>query len=226
MTGTRSKPEQPFWVDDPNPYLPSGRGRIPFAQQTILGLVTCFRISYYAMLWVIAVFFALKYPVVWIGVVVMAGIMLLTFVRVFLLWRKSRGRPTSAYLQQLAKEKTGADLIGSALHTVGHPLLQVNQPVVLGLKGDELSIYGYSSSNPIHTISVRLVQNIQTIVFDEEHVPHTDVIDSTAQALQLTFVWRGNPCMCSFRRMYKVRPIEWYQALQAARLLDGSLPAS
>jgi hypothetical protein len=56
------------------------------------------------------------------------------------------------------------------------------------------------------------------VVYDDERVAHIDVIDSAAQALQLEFLWRGEKCACLFRRMINPRPIDWYDAIQKARL--------
>jgi hypothetical protein len=89
----------------------------------------------------------------------------------------------------------------------------------LALKDGRLSIHGYTSSTAIDTLELRDLRSIETVVYDDDRVPHTGVIDNTAQALQLTFPWHGETCVCLFRRMYKVRPVEWYQAIQTARLL-------
>jgi DNA-directed RNA polymerase subunit RPC12/RpoP len=97
-------------------------------------------------------------------------------------------------------------------------LLQVNQPVVLALKDSVLSIYGYDSSIPIDTFSVTEIQAINPVVFDDDYIPHIGVIDNTAQALQISFQRQNINCTCSFRRMYKVRAIEWFHAIQKARL--------
>jgi len=89
------------------------------------------------------------------------------------------------------------------------------------LKVSTLSIYDYASSVPVDEIELKYLQQIETIAYDDDRMPHSGAIDNKAQALQLTFPWRGNSCTCLFRRMYKVRPIEWYQAIQTARLTAG-----
>jgi hypothetical protein len=99
-------------------------------------------------------------------------------------------------------------------------LLEVNQPVVLALKGKELSIYGYDSPIPIDTLLVCELQAVNPVVFDDEYIPHIGVLDSNAQALQISFQRKDVAYSCSFRRMMKVRPIEWYHAIQKARHLD------
>jgi|GEM_PF-3983447 hypothetical protein len=47
---------------------------------------------------------------------------------------------------------------------------------------------------------------------------HSDAIDSVAQALQLTFLWHEQSCTCLFRRMRKMKSIDWYHAIQQTRL--------
>jgi hypothetical protein len=120
--------------------------------------------------------------------------------------------------QKIAREKIGATHLGSALHVAGHPLLQREQPIVLALVGDQLNIYGYETSTPLDTILLKVIQSIHTVAYDDDRVPHIDVIDNAAQALQITFSWREQSCTCLFRRMRKVRPIDWYHAIQQKRL--------
>ena len=103
----------------------------------------------------------------------------------------------------------------------GHPLLQRDQPIVLALVGDQLNLHSYESPVPLDTIPLQNIQAVQTVSYDDDRVPHVDVIDSAAQAIQLTFIWREQTCTCLFRRMKKMRPIDWYQALQQARLQAG-----
>ena len=138
--------------------------------------------------------------------------------RFFLPQLKETQQAKAIRVQQLAKDKTGANYLGSAIHTAGYPLLQVNQPVVLALKDSELSIYSYNSSIPIDTFSVNELQAVNPVVFDDDYIPHVGVIDNTAQALQISFQRQNIDCICSFRRMYKVRPIEWFHAIQKARI--------
>jgi hypothetical protein len=120
-------------------------------------------------------------------------------------------------IQEEARLHTQASCIGSAVHVAGHPLLSRNQPVVLALKGDLLSIFSYDSPSPIDNLPVRQFQAICTVVYDDERVPHLEAIDSTAQALQITFSRAGENWTCLFRSMRKVRPIDWYHAIQQAR---------
>jgi hypothetical protein len=53
--------------------------------------------------------------------------------------------------------------------------------------------------------------------YDDERVPHIDVIDSAAQALQVTVAANGKEYTCLFRRLRKVRAIDWYHAIQKAK---------
>jgi hypothetical protein len=81
---------------------------------------------------------------------------------------------------------TGADFLGSAIHTAGRPLLQSNQPIVLVLKDLEFSIYSYDNSTPLDTLSVKSITEVNPVVYDDEYVPHVGVIDHWAQALQIS----------------------------------------
>ena len=108
--------------------------------------------------------------------------------------------------------------MGSAIHVAGHPLLARDQPVVLALSGDTLSIYSYNSPIPIDTLPVRHMTSIHTVVYDDERVPHIEVVDSAAQALQLSFSRDNSTWTFLLRRMQKVRPVDWYHAIQQARL--------
>jgi hypothetical protein len=160
------------------------------------------------------IFLAIKFPLLWIIVVLEAVIL---SVRIFVPRLKETRQAKAVRIQSLVKDKTGADYLGSAIHTAGHPLLQVNQPVVLALKDSELSIYSYESAAPIDILSIDELLAVNPVVFDDDYIPHVGVIDNTAQALQISFQRQGNTYIGSFRRMYKVRPIEWYQAMQKAR---------
>ena len=71
---------------------------------------------------------------------------------------------------------------------------------------------------PIDRISIQDIKALKTVVYDDDRIPHTEVIDSAAQALQLEFIWMSKECTCLFRRMRKVRPIDWYHSIQQRRL--------
>lgn len=207
---------EPFWMDDPTPVprpLPSETQgnlvrwivRLTMAQVALTALLIL------AGLLVLAI----KYPLAWIFLV--PGILVVAVQ--FILPRFIETRHAKAIrIQRRALEQLGAALVGSAIHTAGHPSLLVDAPVVLALKNAELSIYGYDSPSPLDTLPVHDLQRIDLITFDDDNVPHTGVIDASARALQITFERQGISCTCSFRRMYNVRPIEWYQAIQKARV--------
>lgn len=203
--------EVPFWIDDSLPYSPSSVSRFSLLPKL---LSFSLKIGYIVIL-VIFILAAFKIPLFWFIAAFQA---IFVFMNLFPWGRLTNQRITKvAKAQQEAQEKTGASLIGSAIHTAGHPLLKINQPVVIALKNLDISFYSYSSSIPIDTINVKDILSVGTVVYDDERVPHVGVIDNAAQAIQLTFQTQGKTYTCSFRRMYKVRPIEWYQAIEVAR---------
>jgi len=208
---------EPFWMDEPNPFnrsiATSPKGSLTW---WISSAINVFAIFFRFYIFVIIVYFAIKYPILWIFVLPEAVIL---SIRMFFPRFMEMSRAKAVRIQTLAKEKTKADYIGSAVHTAGHPLLYANQKVVLALMNTELSLFSYESAVPVHTIPVNELLAVDLVTFDEDRIPHIGIIDNTAQALQLTFTWQGKTWICSLRRMYKVRPVEWYQAIQKARLV-------
>ena len=217
MFTNESLPNEPFWMDELNPYSLStpkttAKGN---ASLWISRMFQIFSIIMHLCILVLVIYLAIKFPLLWILVVFEA---FLIAVRIFLPRFKETRQVKALRIQQLAKDRTGADYLGSAIHTAGHPLLQVDQPVVLALKDSKLSFYTYDSPIPVDTMSVNELHAVSPVVFDDDGIPHAGVIDNTAQALQISFQRQNVECTCSFRRMYKVRPIEWYHAIQKARL--------
>ncbi len=204
-------------MDEPNPYArPSSTTSPRVSMMWLLSkLIQLSAILIRLSVTLFAAYLAFKYPIIWIFVAYEA---VMISIRLFIPLFSETRQAKALRIQQLAKNKTGADYLGSAIHTAGHPLLKVNQPVVLALKESELSIYAYDSSIPVDTLSVNELQTVAPVVFDDDYIPHVGVIDNTAQALQISFQRQNVECVCSFRRMYKIRPIEWYQAIQKARL--------
>lgn len=199
-------------MDDPDPY--ANFSTTEFKPRRLGGYGVAFaRLSF---ILVLLISIALKYPVAWFLVVFQTSILV-----VGLLGARQRQslRLKSAAVQRAAKESIGASLLGSGIHTAGHPLLERDQRVVLALRGSELSIYGYADPRPIHSLPVGELQSVDLIVYDDDHVPHAGAIDNSAQALQLAFPWKDETCICQFRWMYKVRPVDWYHGIQSARLM-------
>jgi hypothetical protein len=208
---------QPFWKDD--------------MENTIAIKPFAFRVSgWYAKLMMVvlqlsafllpAAIFALISPLlmyVWLIIVI------LMYVNWFFHQRKKRQAVQDIEnTQKNAYALIGTTYLGSAIHVAGHPLLQRDQQVVLAVVDDQLNIYGYEDPAPLDTIYLKDIQSIHTVVYDDERVPHIDVIDSAAQALQITFSWHEQLCTCLFRRMRKIRPIDWYHAIQQKRLQFSS----
>jgi type III secretory pathway component EscV len=216
MENSKKSPSaQPFWVDDPNLYF------MPMVNQErvvnilivlwsivfflvfclfVTSLISAFGMSPYCFLLAVAYF------------------VFISALTAYKIKQMRKHKSSTEEIQQKARETTGAAQIGSAVHVAGHPLLARDQPVVLALKADQLSIYRYDSPDPVDVLDLKDLQDIRTVVYDDERVPHIDVIDSASQALQLEFLWRGEKCACLFRRMINPRPIDWYDAIQKARL--------
>jgi len=122
----------------------------------------------------------------------------------------------SVTLQEEAKRQTGASLIGSAIHVAGYPNLEREQAIVMAIVGSELCFFAYDGTK-IDVLPVQEIVSLHTVVYDDERIPHIEAIDSTAQALQITFQRRDKNFMVLFRSMKKVRPIDWYHAIQQIR---------
>ena len=212
---TTSPAEQPFWVDEPYPHFAHEVSK-PGTTQQHFDLIRIFTYLFpFVFLILVAGTFARFTPLAWIFIALFG---LFPFIGIYQQQRRKSSLASAMAVQQQARERTGASTIGSAVHVAGHPLLEREQPVVIALRDDHLSFFSYQSPSPIDTLPVKSLQAIHTVVYDDERVPHVEVIDSTAQALQLVFTWRGHTCTCLFRHMHKVRPIDWYHAIQQARL--------
>jgi hypothetical protein len=120
-------------------------------------------------------------------------------------------------IQERACALIGTDTVGSAIHVAGHPLFERDQPVVLALKNDELSIYTYQNRVPIDVVDIKTIKAIYTVVYDDDRIPYIDVIDNTAQALQLMVSFQGKDFNCLFRRFRRLKAIDWYHELQKAK---------
>ncbi len=206
--------DQPFWKDAPETSLEI----LPRPMKWFVGFIS---ISLNLMiLLAIAILLSVWPILMWIWIAFYGMILGRS---IYFLFRIKNSVQTADEVQRLALGRVGASHIGSALHVAGHPLLGRDQPVVLALVGEQLNIYSYENSTPLDTIPLRNFQAVRTVSYDDERVPHSDTIDSAAQALQLEFLWRDQPCACLFRRMRKVRPIDWYHDIQQARLQSGLL---
>ena len=107
--------------------------------------------------------------------------------------------------------------MGSAIHVAGHPSLERDQPIVLAITDDSLDFYSFDSSTALVKLGIDDIDAVKTVVYDDERVPHTEVVDSAAQALQIEFNWKGQVCTVLLRAMKQIRPIDWYHAIQQAR---------
>jgi hypothetical protein len=208
---------QPFWRDEPD--KPSDFSEFPYSRRIKLTVKLISISTQLTLIFLIAIplaAFSVPLAVTWlIGCVLLFGFLSI----------QRRKAQKSVYdtgtIQELAHKETSASHMGSAIHVAGHPLLQRDQQVVLALAGDQLNVYSYENSTPIDSIPLKNIQGIYTVSYDDDRVPHIDAIDSVAQALQLTFLWREQPCTCLFRRMRKMKSIDWYHAIQQVRLQSG-----
>jgi hypothetical protein len=212
MLPQASSNQQPFWEDELDPYstrpVTSQRWFNVWAVSFSV-LITLFILCFSASL------FAYVSPTLaWAWLILMAFPLVLALGG----WRRGkRQRSRIEQTQERARLLTGASHIGSAVHVAGHPLLAREQRVVLALTDGHLSFYGYDSPTPIDTLPVVELRFVHTIVYDDERIPHFEVIDSTAQALELVFTRNGETWTCLFKQMRKIRPIDWYHAIQQAR---------
>jgi len=200
---------QPFWKDEPD--LPVKNPMPWMTLFKIYGVILQILIALLP-----AVIFWFISPIltfVWLGFLV-----LIYGLSYYQIRRRKVALAQVQEIQNYAIKNVGASQIGSAIHVAGHPLLQREQPVVLALVDEQLSIYSYENATSLDSIPLKSIQSIHTIAYGDDRVPHIDAIDSAAQALQITFLWREQSCTCLFRRMQKVRPIDWYHAIQQKRL--------
>jgi hypothetical protein len=208
---------EPFWIDEP---VGSGYSQL----ETTRSLAFLWKFAQ----WIIIVAVGLA-PIMLMNLIspVLAWIFigfyaLMIVISVVRLRRTKRLSVEASQIRQRARERTGASHIGSAVHVAGHPRLGRDQNVVLALTGSALSFYNYESAAPLDVLPLERLQSLHTVVYDDERVPHIEVIDSAAQALQLTFLWGEGTCSCLFRSMREFRPIDWYHAIQGARLLASN----
>ncbi|OGO14051.1 MAG: hypothetical protein A2030_08140 [Chloroflexi bacterium RBG_19FT_COMBO_50_10] len=219
-TITSSGPDQPFWKDELDfQQLPGNFDR--FARSIlIVGRIFIF-------LWLFAILFGVFFEIsptfAWgllISYIILFGIASLS--GIYERKRRKLILQEISQIQQLAREKTGASLIGNAIHVAGNPRLNREQKVVLALTPSSLVIYPYDHGAPLDTISLKQITAIHTVVYDDERTPHLETVDSTAQALQLTIKYGDTAYDCLLRNMRKVRPIDWYHGIQKARIQDNT----
>jgi hypothetical protein len=204
---------RPFWKDEPENSIIVRSNTLRTVEWFAKYMIFIFYLS--GILIPAALFSIFSKPLMWIWFAISGFSFAAWFYQ-----RQQKGKFSRDIkeIQQSARNQTGATQIGSAIHVAGHPLLQREQPVVLAIVGENVNIYSYENSIPLDAIHLKNIQSINTVVYDDERVPHIDAIDSAAQALQLTFLWGEQPCTCLFRRMRKMKPIDWYQAIQQVRL--------
>ena len=207
---------QPFWQDEPASFQPQLSQ--PLGKTLNISLMI-YRV--FIMIVLVSAVFAILYSM-HLTVAALAWLVLIGLAWLWGFFSRKRKRDLIqqiALIQDLAKKRIGAGEIGSAIHVAGHPLLQREQPVVLAwVESSGFCIYGYETDRLIDAIPLNSLIRTQTIVYDDERVPHMDVVDSAAQALQIAFVHGDQEFTALFRSMKKLRPVDWYHILQKARL--------
>jgi len=212
MPQKQSAGNEPFWIDDPNKgWVPSSATRSHITRFVWLTRIAFVLIG---VLISILIFSILNRTLALIWLVYC----ILIFVSYFYQSRKRKLKiKEHNEIRAKARDKTGASIINSAIHVAGHPLLNRDQPIVLALINDHLSIFDYETPQAIDTILLKDLTALHTVVYDDDRVPHIDIIDSAAQALQMTFSKNGKEITCLLRQMRVVRPIDWYHAIEQAR---------
>jgi hypothetical protein len=207
--------ELPFWEDYP---FPDVKPTPPTSlyPRFLIGIIAVYRWLLLGILLVVpAVLFAYVSP--WLlGLYIL---LLVYFISITIYRRKKflSNKNRISQIQDKARQRTGCEIIGSAIHVAGHPALQREQPVVLALLDGRLVLYPYERAVPLDEMALSQIKNVQTVVYDDEHVPHVDVIDPAAQAIQITFQRDQGEFTCLFRRLRNLRSIDWYHAIQQAR---------
>ena len=207
-----STSSQPFWEDDFDPYTASA----PTVKK-LASLIMFYRIIIDVIM--LGGAFAILYylhPLLALSCLILMAVAL----GIGLHRRKKLQKTVrqTFTIQEQAQKQTGAIAIGSTVHVAGHPKLERELPVVLALvESKELDFYNYNGSK-LDTLSLDDIISLHTVVYDDERIPHIETVDSTAQAIQITFLREGKEFTALFRRMKKVRPIDWYHLLQKNRL--------
>jgi hypothetical protein len=201
-----------FWADDPEEWKPSYWN----SNSTLNKIFRIPVILYTIFCWLFpVVIFAIIEPILALLWLAFMGSIIGLAINSFRRYKALHNLAIES--QERARLITGAANIGSAIHVAGHPLLERDQPIVLALIDDQISIFGYASSKPIDTFYLKDLSALHTVVYDDERVPHIDVIDSAAQALQISLTKDGKPVTFLLRKMVKIRPIDWYHAIEKAR---------
>jgi hypothetical protein len=211
MTINPKHPDQSFWKDEPDLQ--------PFSRPSMGVFMSLFKV--YRLLFAFASL-GLSFGVLYLISPILAwfwlAILLLAFGSgVYRQRQRKLELQEIVEIQQRATKLTGASLIGSAVHVAGHPQLEREQNVVLALTFPNLSVYSCETGQPLVMIPLQQIVTIQTVVYDDERIPHVEVVDSTAQAIQLMLKYGDQEIACLFRRMKNVRPIDWYHAIQKSR---------
>lgn len=213
---TASGPGQPFWKDKPDFQPFTGKSsKLIESYFRFLGIFVIF----FLQIIFVALFFEISPALGWGVLIYFALVYGIAIIMVISRRKKMKqDRQEIDQIQQRAREKTGASIIGSAIHVAGNPNLDRDQKIVIALIPSALVVYPYDHDAPIETIPLSQITAVHTVVYDDERTPHLETVDSTAQALQLTIKYGDGEYDCLLRSMWKVRPIDWYHAIQKARI--------
>ncbi len=189
-------------------------------------IFTSWMVKVLGVIMVLSIFgitFALVLQVSHLGAVIVVVYFIAAFVGGVLSYytknkKLAQAREEAIRIQQAARERSGASLIGSAFHVAGDPKLEREQNIVLALTSTSLDFYPFDRDIPLDQVPLKQISAVHPVLYDDDRIPHLDTLDVTAQALQVTVNSNGVVFDILLRSFRSVRPVDWYQAIQKARM--------
>jgi len=189
------KADHPFWEDMPSGYIKGKNQKTP-----LYVVASMMKNVVYIFSAIIAILFLIEIQASsWF---VLAYFFFILVMSIYSYLKKKTRYSQVEGIQQKAREITGASVIDSAL--VHH----------------DFNIYSYLDSTPVSRIPLSEIKSVKLIVYDDERIPHSDIIDSAAQALELRFTFRESECTALFRKMINIRPIDWFHHISCTQFID------
>ena len=213
---SHSPTNPPFWIEAPQNYYHVSRNNTPGMRVVNIGIIVFLGAAFLQIIF--SVFSFVPFP---ISAICGAGFIFISLIAIVPTYLMNSKRKADYLIamdsQENAKHKIGASMMGSATHVAGHPSLERDQPIALAITDDSLDFYSFDSSTALVKLGIDDIDAVKTVVYDDERVPHIEVVDSAAQALQIEFELNGKECAMLLRAMKQIRPIDWYHAIQQAR---------